>query len=65
MSTDPFYKDHWKNIDDDRMATLLARQSDLFEWMDAHDGWAVDNRIDTVLTRLGFVDHHRLPACSC
>ena len=31
MSADPFYKDHWKNIDDDRM----EKYQTMFLWSDA------------------------------
>ena len=39
---------------DDEMNRLLAEQAELFERMDALDGWSYENTIDTVLTRLGF-----------
>jgi ATPase subunit of ABC transporter with duplicated ATPase domains len=39
--------------------TLLARQAELFEEMQQRDGWTYANRIDTVLTRLGFNTAHR------
>lgn len=38
---------------------LLRRQAELLERMDALDGWTYQNRIDTVLTELGFRDVHR------
>jgi len=38
---------------------LLKRQTALFEKMDHLDGWHYQNRIDTVLTRLGFSDTYR------
>jgi ATP-binding cassette subfamily F protein 3 len=36
------------------MARLLDRQAALFEEMERRDGWTYQNRIDTVLTVLGF-----------
>lgn len=39
--------------------TLLMRQADLLEKMDHADGWSYTNRIDTVLTKLGFSEEHR------
>lgn len=33
---------------------LLARYADLTEQMEHRDGWTIQNRIDTALTRLGF-----------
>jgi ATPase subunit of ABC transporter with duplicated ATPase domains len=38
---------------------LLNRQAELFEEMDQREGWTYQNRIDTVLTRLGFSDTYR------
>jgi ATPase subunit of ABC transporter with duplicated ATPase domains len=38
---------------------LLNRQAKLFEEMDQREGWTYQNRIDTVLTRLGFSDTYR------
>jgi ATP-binding cassette subfamily F protein 3 len=38
---------------------LLLRQADLLDEMHRRDGWNVANRIDTVLTRLGFSAAHR------
>jgi ATPase subunit of ABC transporter with duplicated ATPase domains len=38
---------------------LLNRQAELFEEMDRREGWTYQNRIDTVLTRLGFSEAHR------
>ncbi|GAB3411268.1 ABC-F family ATP-binding cassette domain-containing protein [Flindersiella endophytica] len=38
---------------------LLHRQAALLERMDAVDGWTYQNRIDTVLSELGFHDVHR------
>jgi energy-dependent translational throttle protein EttA len=41
---------------------LLRRQAVLLERMDALDGWTYQNRIDTVLTELGFhAAHRKLP----
>ncbi|ROS23802.1 ABC-F family ATP-binding cassette domain-containing protein [Cellulomonas sp. PhB150] len=46
----------------DEMDRLLAEQAELFETMDALDGWSYENTIDTVLTRLGFdADRRALP----
>ena len=39
--------------------TLLARQAELLDMMEAGDGWGVDQRIDTVLTKLRFNGPHR------
>ncbi|RHA43975.1 ABC-F family ATP-binding cassette domain-containing protein [Cellulomonas rhizosphaerae] len=39
---------------DDEMTRLLTEQAELFERMDALDGWSYENTIDTVLTKLGF-----------
>ena len=36
------------------MSQLLQRQAALFEEMDRRQGWTYKNRIDTVLTKLGF-----------
>ena len=38
---------------------LLARQAALFERMERLDGWTYANRIDTVLSRLGFSETYR------
>ena len=38
---------------------LLHRQAELFEAMDRCEGWTYTNRIDTVLTKLGFSTAHR------
>ncbi|MHA7132764.1 ABC-F family ATP-binding cassette domain-containing protein [Oerskovia turbata] len=47
---------------DDEMTRLLTEQADLFERMDALDGWSYENTIDTVLTRLGFdAERRHLP----
>jgi energy-dependent translational throttle protein EttA len=40
-------------------AALLSRQAELLQQMDTLDGWTYRNRIDTVLTELGFHDVHR------
>jgi ATPase subunit of ABC transporter with duplicated ATPase domains len=45
--------------DEREQGALLARQAELLDLMDAGDGWGVDHRIDTVLTRLRFADQHR------
>ncbi len=44
----------------DDMMTLLNEQATLFETMERIDGWGYENQIDTVLSRLGFSDEHRL-----
>jgi len=38
---------------------LLNRQTTLFAEMEQREGWTYQNRIDTVLTRLGFSDAYR------
>lgn len=38
---------------------LVERQAALFEDMERLDGWEVDRRIDTALTKLGFSQGHR------
>ncbi len=38
---------------------LVQRQARLLSEMERRDGWTYQNRIDTVLTRLGFNDTHR------
>ncbi len=43
----------------DALDHLLLRQADLFELMTQRGGWSYKNRIDTVLTRLGFNEEHR------
>ena len=45
--------------DERELNALLARQAELLDLMDVGDGWSVDNRIDTVLTKLRFNDQHR------
>ena len=45
--------------DEREQGVLLARQAELFDLMEAGDGWGIDLRIDTVLTRLRFNDQHR------
>ncbi|MDO9397371.1 MAG: ABC-F family ATP-binding cassette domain-containing protein [Herbiconiux sp.] len=44
---------------DDAMTALLTEQGELFERMDAIDGWSYENTIDTVLTSLGFDEQRR------
>jgi ATPase subunit of ABC transporter with duplicated ATPase domains len=46
-------------MDDERMTALLTEQGELFERMDAIDGWSFENTIDTVLTSLGFDESRR------
>ncbi|KQQ94098.1 ABC transporter [Leifsonia sp. Leaf325] len=43
-------------MDDTEMTRLLTEQGELFEKMDAIDGWGYENVIETVLTRIGFDD---------
>lgn len=43
----------------DELERLLLRQADLLELMTQRDGWSYGNRIDTVLTKLGFDEAHR------
>jgi len=45
--------------DEGELTGLLARQAELLDLMDAGDGWNVDVRIDTVLTKLRFNERHR------
>jgi ATPase subunit of ABC transporter with duplicated ATPase domains len=45
--------------DAEEMDRLLRRQAALFEDMERRDGWTYQNRIDTVLTKLGFSQTHR------
>ena len=42
-----------------KLDQLLTRQAELFAEMDCLDGWTYRNRIDTVLTKLGFTDVYR------
>ncbi|MCS5718047.1 ATP-binding cassette domain-containing protein [Herbiconiux sp. CPCC 205763] len=46
-------------MSDDAMTELLVEQGQLFERMDAIDGWSYENTIDTVLTSLGFDESRR------
>ncbi|WP_066038873.1 ABC-F family ATP-binding cassette domain-containing protein [Herbiconiux solani] len=46
-------------MDDAAMTALLTEQGELFERMDAIDGWSFENAIDTVLTSLGFDEERR------
>jgi ATPase subunit of ABC transporter with duplicated ATPase domains len=41
------------------MERLLHRQAALFEEMEQCHGWTYQNKIDTVLTKLGFIESHR------
>jgi ATP-binding cassette subfamily F protein 3 len=43
----------------DKLARLIHRQAELLEEMERREGWTYQNRIDTVLTRLGFSEEHR------
>ena len=44
----------------DDLRRLLNRQAALMDEMDRREGWTYRNRIDTVLTRLGFSDAYRV-----
>ena len=48
-----------ENPPDDELNSLLEQQADLIEQMNLLDGWTIDNRIDTVLTKLGFSETYR------
>ncbi len=39
---------------------LLAEQQQLQQWLDIHQGWNIDHRIDEICTRLGIVAGDRL-----
>jgi ATP-binding cassette subfamily F protein 3 len=45
--------------DPDDMDALLARQAELLEKIEHCDGWNWKNKIDTVLSKLGFKEEHR------
>ena len=45
--------------DADELDRLVTRQAELFEQMEALDGWDVYRQIDTALTKLGFNEAHR------
>jgi energy-dependent translational throttle protein EttA len=51
-------------LDDKEMTRLLNEQAELFEHMEHIGGWTYENQIDTVLTKLGFSDEHRLAPIS-
>ncbi|MCL5999479.1 MAG: ATP-binding cassette domain-containing protein [Chloroflexi bacterium] len=42
------------------LSRLLNRQMALFDFMEQREGWTISNRIDTVLSRLGFNDAYRV-----
>ena len=44
---------------DDELTRILDRQAELLEEMDRREGWTYQNRIDTVLDKLGFSDTYR------
>ncbi|MFC1714901.1 ABC-F family ATP-binding cassette domain-containing protein [Candidatus Poribacteria bacterium] len=44
---------------DDELTRLLDKQAELLEEMDRREGWTYQNRIDTVLDKLGFSDTYR------
>ena len=48
--------ERFETADDGDMTALLDRQTHLFEEMDRLEGWDVDVKIDTVLSKLGFDD---------
>jgi len=48
-----------KPSDEVELNRLLHRQAELLEAMDRCEGWTYQNRIDTVLTKLGFSTAHR------
>ena len=43
----------------DKLERLVNRQAELLEEMDRREGWTCQNRIDTVLTKLGFSEEYR------
>lgn len=47
-------------MDSDEMTRLLDEQATLFETMERIEGWTYENKIDTVLSKLGFNEEHRL-----
>ncbi|MEQ1570884.1 MAG: ABC-F family ATP-binding cassette domain-containing protein [Myxococcota bacterium] len=47
------------DADADELDRLVERQAALLEQMERLDGWDVERRIDTALTRLGFGEAHR------
>ena len=46
--------------DEDEMMRLVDRQAELLEAQDRAGSWTYENDIDTVLTKLGFSDEHRV-----
>lgn len=46
--------------DMDEMSRLLDEQAELFETMERIDGWSYENKMDTVLSKLGFSEDRRL-----
>lgn len=47
------------SLDSDALDRLVERQAELFETMERLDGWDVDRKIDTALTKLGFNEARR------
>ncbi|MCB0121055.1 MAG: ABC-F family ATP-binding cassette domain-containing protein [Caldilineaceae bacterium] len=45
--------------DAERMEQLLTRYAELNEQIEQHEGWTIQNRIDTALTKLGFSEADR------
>ena len=52
--------DDLSGASDEDMTRLLEEQAALFETVEQLDGWNYENKIDIVLTKLGFSDDHRL-----
>lgn len=46
-------------VEMDEMTRLLNDQAELFEKMEQLDGWSYENKIDTVLSKLGFNNERR------
>ena len=48
-----------ENPNIEKMDRILERQAELLEEMNRREGWNIQNKIDTALTRLGFNQEHR------
>ena len=48
-----------ENPSNEEINHFLHRQAELLEEMELKDGWNIQNKIDTALTRLGFSQEHR------
>ncbi len=48
-----------ENPQGDDLNRLVMRQAELLEKMERRGGWTYENKIDTVLTKLGFSETHR------